>query len=79
MGLKMEDRVVVSVKKPSNAGGAEIVWENLRKRGFKFKNISLEEKDLPRVYKKIPYLFHLREVFASKWLLKKAKSKKNRI
>lgn len=67
--------VVISVKKPSNIGGAEIVWENLKKQGMKFENISLDNADLPRCYKKITDKFHLKEIFASRWLLKKALSK----
>lgn len=71
----MKKIVVVSVKKPSNEGGAEIVWENLKKRGFDFDNVSLEEDNLPKIYKKIPMVFHLKEIFSSRWLLKKAISK----
>jgi glycosyltransferase involved in cell wall biosynthesis len=68
--------VVISVKKPSNFGGAEIVWQNLKKKGFDFENISLENNDLPKIYKKIPLAFHLKEIFASKELIKKALNKK---
>jgi len=75
--MKEEGQKIISVtvKKPSNAGGAEIVWQNLKNKRINFENISLEEKNLPFIYKKIPYFFHLKEIFASKWLLKKAKSK----
>lgn len=70
----MKKIVVVSVRKPSNAGGAEIVWQNLSKKGFKFSDVSLEEKDLPLLYKKATNLFHIKEVLASRWLLKKGLS-----
>lgn len=72
----MEERnvAIISVKKPSNLGkgGAETVWSNLRRKGLSFVNFSLEQKTLPGIYKKIPNIFHLREIFSSKWLLKKA-------
>lgn len=70
---------VVSVKKPSNSGGAEIVWENFKKQGMNFENISLDNKDLPKFYKILPNVFHLKEIFTSKWLIKKAINNKSDI
>lgn len=75
----MEKLVVVSVKNPSNAGGAEIVWENLKKQGLEFYAISLDSPNLPNFYDKITNKFHLKEIFASKWLIKKAIQKKSKI
>lgn len=75
----MKKIVVISVKKPSNFGGAEIVWQNLNEKGLDFENVSLEDNDLPRIYKKIPMAFHLKEIFASKWLLKKSLDKNSEI
>ena len=70
---------IVSVKRPSNAGGAEIVWENLKKQGMKFDNVSLDTADLPKRFRLIPNAFHLKEIFASKWLMKKALAKRTEV
>ena len=64
--------VVISVREPSNNGGAEIVWENIKKQGILFDNISLDSKNLPKRHKFIPNILHLKEIFASRWLLKEA-------
>ncbi len=70
----MKKIVVISVKKPSNAGGAEIVWQNLSNKGLKFSNISLDQKNLPFFYKNVTNLFHIKEIISSKWLLKEGLS-----
>lgn len=64
--------VVISVKKPSNFGGAEIIWENMKKQGLRFKNISLQSEELPFFFRFIPNFLHLKEIFASRWLLEQS-------
>jgi len=71
--------IVVSVRKPSNFGGAEIVWHNLKRGRFKFENICLDDKRIPLIIKMIPEMFHLKEIIASKRLLKNAASKNQKI
>jgi glycosyltransferase involved in cell wall biosynthesis len=67
--------VSITVNSPSNFGGAEIVWYNLKKAGLKFYNISSEENNSFFFYKVIPNTFHLKEIFSAKYLLKKALKK----
>ncbi|MBW6442503.1 glycosyltransferase [Patescibacteria group bacterium] len=69
---KIPKIVSISVKGPSSFGGSEIVWKNLQENGFLFKNLSLEEKTLPKLLKKVPNVFHLKEIFSSNYLLKQA-------
>jgi len=69
---------IISVFPPSNMGGAEVVWKNLKNK-IKFKNISLKEKDLPKYLKIIPNNFHLKEIFCATFLMKKAIKQNSKI
>lgn len=51
----------------------------MKKKGLNFDNLSLQSENLPFYLKVIPQIFHLKEIFSSKWLFKQSLKKKPNI
>jgi len=71
----MEKIAVVSLAPPSNEGGAEVVWNNLKK-DILFDNYYIKEKSGKYKYYNLPNLLHINEILSSPKLWKEINKKK---
>ena len=60
----MEKIAAISLAPPSNEGGAEIVWKNIREN-IDFDNYYIKSKSGEYVYYKIPNILHINEILSS--------------